>query len=78
MKKEVNGKECSAFERIKHSGTAEELLQLYAEDSDDMPLHLQNQEWQCRNYCENRRKLIKGQILMVIDFAKNYAHVSQN
>ena len=43
-----------------------------------MPLHLLNQEWQRRNYCENRRKLKQGQILMVIDFAKNYAHVSQN
>ena len=78
VKKEVNGKECSAFERVRHCGTAEELLILYAEDSHHMPLHLLNQEWQLRNYCENRRKLKKGQILMVIDFAKNYAHVSQN
>ena len=78
VKKEVNGKECSAFERGRYSGTAEELLQLYAEDSHDMPLHLLNQEWQRKNYCENRRKLKKGEILMVIDFAKNYAHVSQN
>ena len=78
MKKEVNGKECSAFERVRHCGTAEELLILHAEDSHDMPLHLLNQEWQHRNYCENQRKLKQGQILMVIDFAKNYAHVSQN
>ena len=55
VKKEVNGKACSAFERVRHCGTAEELLILYAEDSHDMPLHLLNQEWQRRNYCENRR-----------------------
>ena len=78
VKKNVNGKECSGFERIKFSGSAEELLQLYALDSQEMPLHLLNQEWQRIHFCENRRKLKKGQVLMVIDFTRNYSHVAQN
>ena len=77
-KKIVNGKECSGFEKVRYSGTAEELLKSFAKDSVDMPRHLLHQEWQRRHYCDNRMKLRKGDVLMVIDFAKNYAHVAQD
>ena len=78
VKKVVNGKECSAFERLSYSGTLEELLQTYCNDCRDMPLHLLNMEWQRNMYCVNRDVLKKGDVQLVIDYAKNYSHVSQD
>ena len=78
IKKVVNGKECSAFERVKYTGTLEELLEHYTIECKDMPVHLLNLEWQKSMYIQNRDVLQKGEVQLVIDYAKNYAHVSQD
>ena len=78
IKKVVNGKECSAFERVKYTGTLEELLEHYTIECKDMPLHLLNLEWQKSMYIQNRDVLQPGEVQLVIDYAKNYAHTSQN
>ena len=78
IKKIVNGKECSAFEKVQHKGTLDELLVAYTNDSKLMPLHMLNMDWQRSMYCKNRDVLKKGDVQLVIDYGKNYAHTAQN
>ena len=78
VKKIVNGKECTGFERVSITSTINKLLEAYSKECRDMPLHLLTMEWQRRMYCEQRDTLQKGDLQMVIDYAKNYSHISQN
>ena len=78
IKKIVNNKECSGFERVSMTGTLDELLDAYITQGKEMPLHLLNMEWQRGMYCDNRDILEPGNVQLVIDYAKNYAHVYQN
>ena len=78
VKKTVNNKECSGFERIKYTGTLLELLDHYIAQSQSMPEHILTLDWQRKMYVTNRDELQDGDVQMVIDYAKNYAHVSQD
>ena len=78
VKKIVNDKECSGFERLKYSGTLLELLEHYVYEAQNMPEHILTLDWQRRMYVTNRDELQPGDVSMVIDYAKNYAHVSQD
>ena len=78
VKKVVNNKECSGYEKVMFNGQLDDLLDVYTSESRSMPLHLLNNEWQRNMYCTQRDRLQAGEVQMVIDYAKNYAHVSQN
>ena len=72
--KTINGKECSAFERLKVWGTLEELIHQYVRDVLQMRQHLFHLEWQWLQYGECVDNLQEGEVVFVIDFAKNYNH----
>ena len=72
--KTINGKECSAFERLKVWGTLEELIHQYVHDVLQMSQHLFHLEWQWLQYGECVDNLQQGEVVFVIDFAKNYNH----
>ena len=78
IKKVVNNKECTGFERVPVNGSLRELVRVYAQECRNMPLHLLNSEWQRMMYCKQKSKLQPGDVQMVIDYAKNYAHVVQD
>ena len=72
--KTINGKECSAFERLKVWGTLEELIDQYMCDVLQMHQHLFHLEWQRLQFGEFVDNLQKGEVVFVINFAKNYNH----
>ena len=78
IKKTVNNKECTGFERVPIQCTLGELVETYTHESRQMPLHLLNNEWQRSMYCKQRDRLMPGDVQMVIDYAKNYSHVVQD
>ena len=72
--KEINGKECSAFEWLTVWGTFEELIDEYVCDVLNIEQHLFHIEWQCLQFGELVGNFEKGEVVFVIDFAKNYNH----
>ena len=72
--KEINGKECSAFQGLTVWGSFEELIDEYVCDVLNMQQHLFHLEWQCLQLGELVENLQKGEVVFVIDFAKNYNH----
>ena len=75
VKKVVNNKECSGYEKVMFTGQLDELLDVYTSESRSMPLHLLNNEWQRSMYCTQRDSLQSGEVQMVIDYAKKSSFV---
>ena len=74
--KPINGKECSTFERLTITCTFEELTAQYVLDVLAMRQHIFLLEWQQLQFGDLIKNLKVGEVIMVIDFAKNYSHQS--
>ena len=72
--KTVNGKLCKAFEQILFTSTLEILLEGYRNHLLVMSTHLFHFEWQGTKFSEKLDNLVSGEVLFVIDFARNHAH----
>ena len=72
--KMVNGKQCSAFERITTWGTFEDLVNQNMSNVLSMRQHLFHLEWQRLQFGDLVENLQLREVLLVIDFAKNYNH----
>ena len=59
---------------IKTWGTFEDLINLYVSDVLSMRQHLFHLEWQRLQFCDLVENLQLGEVLLVIDFMKNYNH----
>ena len=68
--KTINGKECSAFERLTITCTVEELIAQYVCDVLAMRQHDFHLEWQRLQFGNLIKNLKAGEVIMVIDLAK--------
>ena len=76
--KTINNKRCSAFERDTETNPFKELLQQYLHDVCTMHTHLFHLEWQIMQFGNLIETIQEGEVLFVIDFAKNFSHVFQD
>ena len=72
--KMVNGKQYSAFEKITTWGTFEDFINQYVSDLLSMRQQLFCLKWQRLQFGDLVEKLQLGEVLLEIDFMKNYNH----
>ena len=76
--KRVNGKVYSAFEKVSVPGNFRGLIEQYRCNVCTMRTHLFHLEWQRMQFSLITDTLKPGEVVFVIDFARNFAHVFQD
>ena len=76
--KTVNDKLCSAFEKVSAPGNFRGLIEQYRCDVHTIRTHLFHLEWQRMQFGLIIDTLKHGEAVFVIDFARNFTHVSQD
>ena len=76
VKSEKNEKK--KFDKVLYMGQLSSLLAVFCLSVDKLSTHLFHFQWQAMQFEECKKQLQKGDILMVMDFAQNWAHKRQD